>query len=66
MNIVKHANAHCISVSLYAEHEKQYTLKITDDGTVTTPHKANSRGIGLRTVNDRAKAIDGTIQKRIV
>ena len=56
-------NAHCISVSLYAEHEKQYTLKITDDGTVTTPHKANSRGIGLRTVNDRAKAIDGTIQK---
>ena len=63
MNIVKHANAHCISVSLYAEHEKQYTLKITDDGTVTTPHKANSRGIGLRTVNDRAKAIDGTIQK---
>lgn len=27
MNIVKHANAHCISVSLYAEHEKQYTLK---------------------------------------
>ena len=39
MNIVKHANAHCISVSLYAEHEKQYTLKITDDGTVTTPHK---------------------------
>lgn len=63
MNIVKHANAHCISVSLYAEHEKQYTLKITDDGTVTTPHKANSRGRGLRTVNDRAKAIDGTIQK---
>lgn len=63
MNIVKHANAHCISVSLYAEHEKQYTLKITDDGTVTTPHKANSRGIGLRTVNDRAKAIDGTIQR---
>lgn len=59
MNIVSHTDASRIDISLQAESPTKYTLQIADNGT---PHadrpSRNGRGIGLRTVDDRIKAIN--------
>lgn len=61
MNIVKHTQASHIHISLQAENNRKYTLQITDNSTrPTSPTVSTSEGIGLRTVNDRVKAIRAT------
>lgn len=64
MNIVKHANAHHITISLHPEHQQLYVLQITDDSTIPIPHETKGKGIGLRTVNDRIKTINGLITQQ--
>lgn len=63
MNIVKHANARHVFIHLYTEDQQSYILQITDDSTTPIPYETKGRGIGLRTVNDRAKSINGTITR---
>lgn len=64
MNIVKHADADRIDISLRTDNEKEYTLQITDNGRNPNPIETRANtpndGIGLRTVNDRIKAINAT------
>lgn len=63
MNIVKHASASHIVISLRADNENKYTLQITDNGKNANKQQTatnNNDGIGLRTVNDRIKAINAT------
>lgn len=64
MNIVKHANAHHITISLHPERQQLYVLQITDDSTIPIPHETKGKGIGLRTVNDRIKTINGSITQQ--
>lgn len=61
MNIVKHASASHIVISLRADNENKYTLQITDNGKNANKQQTatnNNDGIGLRTVNDRIRAIN--------
>ena len=63
MNIVKHASASHIVISLRADNENKYTLQITDIGKNANKQQTatnNNDGIGLRTVNDRIRAINAT------
>lgn len=70
MNIVKHADADRIDISLRMDNEKECTLQITDNGHIENDSWNGSNaaitesspndGIGLRTVNDRIKAINAT------
>lgn len=63
MNIVKHASASHIVISLRADNENKYTLQITDNGKNANKQQTatnNNDGIGLRTVNDRIRAINAT------
>lgn len=65
MNAVKHTDASRIDINLQAESRTRYTLRITDNGTPYTsqsPH--NGRGIGLRTVDDRIKAIHAQVSQQ--
>lgn len=65
MNAVKHTDASRIDINLQAESRTKYTLRITDNGTPYTsqsPH--NGRGIGLRTVDDRIKAIHAQVSQQ--
>lgn len=63
MNIVRHTDAHHIFIKLHTEHQRVYILQIIDDSTSSIPHETKGRGIGLRTVNDRAKSINGIITR---
>lgn len=63
MNIIRHTDAHHISIKLYTEHQQVYILQIIDNSTTSIPHETKDRGIGLRTVNDRAKSINGIITR---
>lgn len=63
MNIIRHTDAHHISIKLYTEHQQVYILQIIDDSTISIPHETKDRGIGLRTVNDRTKSINGIITR---
>ena len=63
MNIVKHASASHIVISLRADNENKYTLQITDNSKNANKQQTatnNNDGIGLRTVNDRIRAINAT------
>lgn len=63
MNIVKHTSASHIVISLRADNENKYTLQITDNGKNANKQQTatnNNDGIGLRTVNDRIRAINAT------
>lgn len=64
MNIVKHAEATHIDIRLKAEGNGRYSLQIADNGKHTAPSEGNSQGIGLRTVNDRIKAINATTERQ--
>lgn len=63
-NILKHSTevTH-IDITLTYNPDKKCELKITDNGKQTKPIKDKStiQGIGLRTVADRVKSIEGTI-----
>ncbi len=60
-NIAKHAEAHCVSVSLCAVADEKSQLKIENDGNVFSTAMADAAnkqgGIGIRTIQDRAKSI---------
>ena len=60
-NIAKHAEAHSVSVSLCAVGDEKYQLKIENDGNVFSTSMADAAnkqgGIGIRTIQDRAKSI---------
>lgn len=61
MNIVKHTQADCIHISLQTENGTGYTLQITDNGSQPANQQpTKGDGIGIRTVNDRIKAIRAT------
>ena len=64
MNIVKHTHASHITLCLEKDANGNCILQITDNGQPRP--KASSpteeKGIGLRTINDRAKAIRATIE----
>ena len=63
MNIIKHTHASHIEIALGTDASGNCSLQITDNGEAwqaATPYP-KQKGIGLRTVNDRAKAICGII-----
>lgn len=57
-NIIKHSNASKVEV-IAREHPGIYQLLIKDNGTKVTLNKEN--GIGLGNMEDRVKALNGTI-----
>ena len=61
-NILKHTHAHLIRVELN-EQDGLLTLLVQHDGK-WTPQAASSRGIGLRTIQDRLKTIGGNYELR--
>jgi signal transduction histidine kinase len=58
-NIVKHACAGKVSVSLTASHAK-LALKITDDGIGFDPQNVK-RGLGLKGIEERARMIGASM-----
>lgn len=61
MNIAKHTRADYIHISLQTENGTRYTLQIADNGTQSANQQSTKNdGIGLRTINDRIKAIRAT------
>jgi signal transduction histidine kinase len=56
-NATKHASAQQISVVL-AAHDGRLEITVTDDGTGTQP---TGPGFGLRSLQDRVAALDGTV-----
>ena len=66
-NIAKHAGAHSVSVSLSAVTDEKYRLRIENDGNAFSAAMAadatnKQGGIGIRTIQDRAKAISAVFE----
>ena len=63
-NIVKHAQASDIEIRFGQQADGSFRLQIADDGQPWEPQPQRDmpKGIGLRTVNDRAKAICAVIE----
>lgn len=63
-NIIKHTHASHIEISFGQQADGSFRLQIADDGQPWEPHSQQpvQKGIGLRTVNDRAKAICAVIE----
>ena len=64
MNILKHTDASRIDI-LFTQHtDGNICLQITDNGHPLSEKylQAEEKGIGLRTISDRAKAIRATIE----
>lgn len=62
-NIVKHANANKISVSLNYETDK-LIITVTDNGTGFNPEQKQSypnKGLGLRNIQNRLKLVKGSM-----
>jgi signal transduction histidine kinase len=59
-NIVKHARAGNVTVTL-ATTEEKFTMTITDDGQGMDPDKAMN-GIGIRNIEGRVRFFDGSLQ----
>lgn len=59
-NAIRHAEATCICVDLSLEG-KRLSLLVTDDGKGFVPDR-KSRGVGLRTIQQRAEIIGGKIK----
>lgn len=61
MNIAKHTQADYIHISLQTENGTRYILQIADNGIQSANQQSTKNdGIGLRTINDRIKAIRAT------
>lgn len=61
MNIAKHTRADYIHISLQTENGTRYILQIADNGIQSANQQSTKNdGIGLRTINDRIKAIRAT------
>ena len=61
-NCLKHAQATCITLALETDDMGRCTLTITDNGNAFTPPD-NAEGIGLRTVEERAKSLKATLTR---
>lgn len=57
-NVVKHASASHVSLSLY-DHEHQYVLTITDDGKGFVRSSVQTGSYGLSTMKERAQKLGG-------
>lgn len=61
MNIAKHTQADYIHISLQTENGTRYILQIADNSIQSANQQSTKNdGIGLRTINDRIKAIRAT------
>lgn len=63
MNIIKHAHASRIDILFTRHADGNILLQITDNGHPLSEERTRpeEKGIGLRTINDRAKALCATI-----
>ena len=60
-NIERHAAATSVSIDIRG-HKKGATLRITDNGRgISTEHRAQGAGIGLRNMQERVDQLDGTL-----
>ncbi len=59
MNVIKHTDASGIGIYLSRHTDGNILLQITDNGHPIYPNRPQTeeKGIGLRTISDRAKAI---------
>jgi len=58
-NIVKHAQANSASLRLSTQ-EKNVLLQVRDNGKGFNPETGQTKGIGLRSIKDRVKLLNGT------
>ncbi|MGI4742656.1 MAG: CheR family methyltransferase [Janthinobacterium lividum] len=58
-NVTKHAEATATDILLVQE-DGELTLKVRDNGKGISPEPGKSAGIGLRTIEDRVKLLNGT------
>ncbi|MBW3127766.1 CheR family methyltransferase [Hymenobacter profundi] len=58
-NVMKHAAATKADI-LLAQEDNELTLKVRDNGKGISPEPSESVGIGLRTIKDRVKLLNGT------
>ncbi len=59
-NIVRHAMASCVDISLYKQ-EEQYVLVVQDDGIGFDPEKIRKDSFGLIGIHERAHILGGTM-----
>lgn len=66
MNVIKHTDASSIGIRLTRHTDGNILLQITDNGHPIYPNRPQTeeKGIGLRTISDRAKAIRATIENQ--
>lgn len=66
MNVIKHTDASSIGIRLSRHTDGNILLQITDNGHPIYPNRPQTeeKGIGLRTISDRAKAIRATIENQ--
>lgn len=66
MNVIKHTDASSIGIRLTRHTDGNIFLQITDNGHPIYPNRPQTeeKGIGLRTISDRAKAIRATIENQ--
>jgi len=60
-NIVKHAQAHNVSITINTD-DKHFYLEVVDDGCGFDPQQVNTAGLGLKNMRKRAEEIDGSLQ----
>ncbi|WP_026462072.1 PAS domain-containing protein [Adhaeribacter aquaticus] len=58
-NIVKHSDASEANILLYQE-ENEITLKVRDNGKGIHGEPVQNKGIGIRSISDRVKLLNGT------
>jgi signal transduction histidine kinase len=59
-NVAKHSGAGCVEITL-ACTENAITLQVVDDGSGFDPASATGKGMGLRSMQERIKALDGKL-----
>lgn len=62
-NCLKYAQPSYIDILLATGEDGRCTLTITDNGKPFEKEGGTSQGIGLRTINDRARTLNGTISR---
>jgi signal transduction histidine kinase len=62
-NIIKHAEAHAVTLSLKVT-EEEVALEIQDDGRSFDPLKATPGHLGLQSMRERAEQLNGTLEIR--
>ena len=60
-NVIKHSNATAVKIVL-REHPALYQLCIEDNGKGYSEKEADSKGIGLKNMQERVTSLGGTLQ----